>query len=88
MNKKLQIKELQQIPGVGRSISQDFWNIGIRKVSDLNGKNPEDLYHQICDYHGCQLDRCMLYVCRVAVYFAENEKHDPEKLKWWKWKDT
>ncbi|WP_394701143.1 helix-hairpin-helix domain-containing protein [uncultured Methanolobus sp.] len=33
------------------------------------------------------LDRCMLYVFREAVYFASNEEHDPELLKWWNWKD-
>ena len=29
----------------------------------------------------------MLYVFRCAVYFAEHEQHEPEKLKWWYWKD-
>ncbi|MCI9110313.1 MAG: Pathogenicity locus, partial [Bacilli bacterium] len=24
---------------------------------------------------------------RMAVYYASNEKHDKEKLKWWYWKD-
>ncbi len=24
---------------------------------------------------------------RCAVYFASSEKHDPELLKWWNWKD-
>jgi len=33
------------------------------------------------------VDRCVLYVYRLAVYFAENETHEPEKLKWWNWKD-
>ncbi len=86
MNKKL--AELQIIPGVGKSIAQDFLNIGIHKVSDLKGKDPEDLYLQICAFQGCKVDRCLLYVCRSSVYFAEHEKHDPEKLKWWNWKDS
>jgi hypothetical protein len=29
----------------------------------------------------------MLYVFRCAVYFATEEFHDPELLKWWTWKD-
>ena len=28
-----------------------------------------------------------LYVWRLAVYYAENKEKDPEKLKWWYWKD-
>ncbi|MBA1341407.1 MAG: hypothetical protein C5S40_04640 [ANME-2 cluster archaeon] len=81
------LKELQTIPGVGKSISQTFWNIGIEKVSDLKGKDPEELYFRICVDQGCQVDRCVLYVCRSSVYFADNKNPDPEKLKWWNWKD-
>lgn len=36
---------------------------------------------------GFQEDRCALYVRRLAVYCAEHESWDPEKLKWWYWKD-
>lgn len=81
------LKELQTIPGVGKSISQILWNIGIEKVSDLKGKDPEELYFRICADQGCQVDRCVLYVCRSSVYFAENKNPDLEKLKWWNWKD-
>jgi hypothetical protein len=33
------------------------------------------------------VDRCVLYVFRCAVYYANNKTHDPELLKWWNWKD-
>jgi hypothetical protein len=33
------------------------------------------------------VDRCMLNVFRCAVYYASNDIHDPELLKWWNWKD-
>ena len=35
-----------------------------------------------------QVDRCVLYVFRVAVYVASTpeEKRDPNLLKWWNWK--
>ncbi len=38
-------------------------------------------------FRGYKEDRCLLYVYRLAVYYAENENRDPEKLKWWNWKD-
>ena len=79
--------DLTNIPFVGNSIANDFKNIGITKISDLRGKNPEELYSQICAKQGCQIDRCILYVCRSSIYFAENKNPDPEKLKWWNWKD-
>ncbi|MFH0856359.1 MAG: helix-hairpin-helix domain-containing protein [bacterium] len=81
------LKELQIIPGVGRKIAQEFFNIGINKASDFKGKNPEDIYNRICEKHGYPIDRCVLYICRSSVYFAENKNPDTEKLKWWNWKD-
>lgn len=30
--------------GVGKSIAQHFWDIGIRKIADLRGKDPGKLY--------------------------------------------
>ena len=80
-------KKLQIIPGVGPKLSREFSNIGIKDVSDLKGKDPEELYFKICAKQGHRVDRCVLYVCRSSVYFAENKNPDPEKLKWWNWKD-
>ena len=79
--------ELRQIPGVGKNIEEDLNNIGIWKILDLIGKYPEELYRLDCLYKGFSEDRCQLYVFRLAVYYAENEIHEPEKLKWWYWKD-
>lgn len=84
------IKELTKIPGVGKSIAQDLLNIGITEIAALRGRNPEELYHLSNQYAGTVQDRCLLYVFRGAVYFAETatENRDPEKLKWWHWKDA
>jgi hypothetical protein len=87
MRKRKTNCELTEIPYVGESIAEDFRRIGVTKISDLEGKNPEELYSQICATQGYQIDRCVLYVCRSAVYFAENKNLDPEKVKWWNWKD-
>lgn len=82
-----QLKELVNIPWVWPKLAKMFFDTWIKKVSDLNRKNPEDLYNKICINLWYQVDRCVLYVCRSSVYFAENEIHDSEKLKWWNWKD-
>ncbi len=79
--------DLKVIPGIGENIEQHLRNIGIETVEDLKGKDPEELYLKDCMFKGFQEDRCILYVFRLAVYYAENEKHEPEKLKWWYWKD-
>ncbi len=79
--------ELQRIPGVGTRTADDLRRIGIRRVQDLRNKYPEKLYAQLCRRTGKPVDRCMLYVLRCAVYYATRKKPDPEKLKWWNWKD-
>ena len=85
--KKTSLKDFRRISGVGARIAEDLWNIGLRSVQELKNQDPEILYRRLCDYHGTRVDRCMLYVFRCAVYFASNENHDPELLKWWNWKD-
>lgn len=82
-----ELKELMVIPGVGKSIARDLIGIGIHKVSDLKNKDPEILYNKSNIKKGIVQDRCLLYVFRCAVYFAETKKPNPEKLKWWNWKD-
>ena len=79
--------DLQDIPGVGERMERHMHNIGIRCVADLAGRDPEELYSLDCLKKGFQEDRCALYVYRCAVYFAEHEEREPEKLKWWYWKD-
>jgi len=83
------IEPLTVIPGVGKSISANLYDIGIRKVSDLKGQIPEKLFDRSNKVAGTVQDRCLLYVFRCAVYYAETEgrRRNPEKLKWWNWKD-
>ena len=87
-SKERSIQQLRIIPGVGKSIANDLWRIGITSVEDLKDRYPQELYDLSNQQVGVVQDRCLLYVFRCAVYFASKKKHDPEKLKWWNWKDT
>ena len=86
-NTKLSKNDLKNIPGVGKNMEQHFFNIGIFTIDDLIGKNPEELFLKDCSVKGFQDDRCVLYVFRLAVYYANNSVREPEKLKWWNWQD-
>ncbi len=79
--------ELQRIPGVGPSIAEDLRAIGIARLADLKGTDPERLYSRSNAKRGMVQDRCLLYVFRCAVYFAETPRPNPKKLDWWAWKD-
>ncbi len=81
------MSDLRLIPGVGKITEQDLINLGYTSVKSLVGADPEEMYERECIMKGMQVDRCQLYVYRCAVYFAEHETHDAEKLKWWYWKD-
>ena len=86
-SKKEILRSFEEIPGVGKRIAEDLWDLGLRRVSDLRGKSPQKLYDKLCRIQGVKIDRCMLYVLRCGVYFATEKRHDPEALKWWNWKD-
>jgi len=81
------LKALQVIPGVGPSLARDLLRLGFHEPEDLRRADPQAMYERLMDLEGHHVDRCVLYVFRCAVYFAETAKPDPEKLKWWNWKD-
>src|SRR5690242_4110092 len=87
-DKQAALRALRQIPGVGVAVAEDLWQLGCRSVDDLRNRDPEELYAALCALTGTQMDRCMLYTFRCAVYFASHEQHDPALLKWWNWKDA
>jgi hypothetical protein len=79
--------DLREIPGVGKAVEGDLHRMGIHNVGALVGQDPEELYDRLMLEQGSHVDRCMLYVFRCAVYYAEGGR-EPEKLKWWNWKDA
>lgn len=84
MTKEQTIKELTVIPGIGKSLATDLWNIGITSIDDLKGKDPEVLFTLSNDYARVVQDRCVLYAFRCAIYFAQTppEHREEEKLNW------
>ena len=83
----IKIKELQSIPGVGKSIAKDLLDLGYSEVHEIGSEDPEEMYQNLMVLRGRHIDRCVLYVFRCANYFVSNSAHDPELLKWWNWKD-
>ena len=81
------LNQFQTIPGIGKACSLDFWNIGLRSITDLAGKNPNVLYDKLNTITDVKHDICMLYTFRCAIYFATEKNHDKDKLNWWYWKD-
>ena len=89
IDKAKALKELKTIPGVGKIVALDLWNLGYKSISSLVGQNPEEIYIRHNDLRQKVQDICMLYTFRCAVYYAETygQLQDPQKLKWWYWMD-
>ncbi len=79
--------ELEAIPGVGPNMARHLERIGCPTLDSLKGQDPEELYRRDCLSQGCQVDRCVLYVYRLAVHYAEHGSCPPDKQNWWDWKD-
>ena len=79
--------ELQTIPGVGANMARHLESIGCPTLESLRGQDPEALYQKDCLTQGRQVDRCVLYVYRLAVYYAEHGACPLDKPNWWNWKD-
>ena len=80
--------DLLTIPGVGKNMKKHLESIGVSCVEELVGRDPEELYALDCArFPGETLDRCCLYVYRLAVAYAEGRADTPEKQKWWNYQD-
>ena len=80
---------IQALPGVGPNMAAHLEALGCDSVESLRGADPEELYTRDCLRCGGTLDRCVLYVYRCAVWYAETPEaqRDREKCNWWYWKD-
>lgn len=81
------MSELRKIPSVGKETEKDLIALGYDTIESLRGADPEEIYRRDCERRGCLIDRCQLYVYRCVVYFASTPNPQPEKCKWWYWKD-
>ncbi len=73
--------------GVGPSLANDLWDLGIRTPRGLKGRDAEALYRRLCDLRGERQDPCVLYAFRCAIYQASAPSPRPELCDWWAWKE-
>ena len=73
------IKQFQDIPNVGPAIEKCLISLGLHKPADLIGKDPYQLYHDLCIITQQKQDPCVIDVFISAVKYMEG---GPPK-KWW-----
>jgi hypothetical protein len=73
------VSRLEELPNIGKSIAGDLRLIGIDNPSMLAGKDPFELYDQLCCKVGKRIDPCVIDVFMSAVNFMETGV----ALPWW-----
>ncbi len=83
------LSELRTIPGVGKVVCHDLYNLKIHSISDLKRMRAERLYDMHNKFRGQIQDRCILYVFRCAIDYAEKSTEERKNFKknWWDYKD-
>lgn len=76
--------DLITIPGVGKNMKEHLIQLGYTNVESLMDADAEEMYEKDKEKHNGNLDRCVLYVYRLAVEYAKTRN---KELKWWDFKD-
>ncbi len=73
------VSELEALPNIGKAMAADLRLIGIDHPKKLVGKDPFDLYRQLCEKTGARQDPCVIDVFMAAVDFMGGGEPKP----WW-----
>lgn len=68
-----------RIPHFNATYARYLMDLGLRDVYDLVGRSPEVLVEELKKIKP-SVDKQVLAYFSLAVYFVENDEHDPEKL--------
>ena len=71
------ISGLEEIPNVGPAIAADLRRLGITLPSELPGRDPYEMYDDLCRITGKCYDPCLLDTFISAVRFMEGAPKRP-----------
>jgi hypothetical protein len=74
---------LEQLPNVGKATAGDFRLLGITVPQQLIGRDPYQLYDQLCEITGHRHDPCVMDVFIAVTRFMGGEPSTP----WWAYTD-
>jgi hypothetical protein len=76
-----EIARLEDIPNVGTAVAADLRQLGITQPDDLLGRDPYEMYDDLCRITGQRHDPCLLDTFIAAVRFMAGGPKKP----WWKY---
>jgi hypothetical protein len=75
------IARLEDIPNVGPAVAADLRQLGITTPNELSGRDPYEMYDDLCRLTGQRHDPCLLDTFIAAVRYMAGEPKRP----WWKY---
>ncbi len=79
------LAEFQQLGSIGPKCAQDLVLLGMRRIADLAGRDPNELYRRLCELTHTRQDPCVEDVLRCAVAQADHPNLPAEWREWHRW---
>lgn len=70
-----ELARLEDIPNVGPAVAGDLRQLGITEPADLPGRDPYQMYDDLCRLTGQRHDPCLLDTFIAAVRFMRGEQN-------------
>lgn len=70
---------LREIPNVGPRMAEDLLKLGVSRLEDAAGRDPDEMYHELCALDAKRHDPCVRDVFAAVVSHAEGHPARP----WW-----
>lgn len=74
-----QLSKLTDLPNIGKACAGDLRLLGINEPTQLIGKDPYQLFEDLCRRTGQRIDPCMLDTFISITRFMDGEAPQP----WW-----
>jgi hypothetical protein len=75
------LRKLTDLPNIGPAGAGDLKLLGIDEPTKLRGRNPYELYEQLCTLTAQRHDPCVIDVFISITRFMDGEEPQP----WWKY---
>ena len=79
--KRDNLARLEDLPNIGPSIAADLRQLGIKEPAELVGRDPYEMYDELCRLTRKRQDPCLLDTFIAAVRYMGGEQEKP----WWKY---
>jgi hypothetical protein len=73
------VARLQEIPNVGPRMAATLIKLGITSLEDAAGRDPDEMYHELCAIDAKRHDPCVRDVFAAVVAYADGGPARP----WW-----